>query len=74
MCIIEEKRLLILTWGLLLALLISMAFAAGIGSVSIGLGSVWKIISFKVLGLGNIDSIPLPLVDIVWDIRIPRVI
>ena len=74
MCIIEEKRLLILTWGLLLALLISMAFAAGIGSVSIGLGSVWKIISFKVLGLGNIDSIPLSLVDIVWDIRIPRVI
>ncbi|WP_433324415.1 FecCD family ABC transporter permease [Spirillospora sp. CA-294931] len=61
----------VLVAGLLVALAAASVLAISIGSVTLPLGVVWKVVASHLTGLGEPD----PLRDqVVWDIRTPRVL
>ncbi|WP_205737680.1 FecCD family ABC transporter permease [Granulosicoccus antarcticus] len=60
--------------ALIATLAISMILAIGIGAVAVTPGTIWDIIIGKLLGQEEIDGIPRNVVQIVWELRAPRVV
>lgn len=54
-------------------LFFSISLSIGIGAVSIPAKDILKIVSFKLFGISNLDGIKKSTVDIVWIVRLPRV-
>lgn len=54
--------------------LLSIIISVGLGSVDISVAEIFSIIRFKMFGAGNIDTIKKSTVDIVWLVRLPRII
>lgn len=63
-------------WAILLIVLIffSVVIAVLMGSVDITASDVYSIIINKIFGLEIIDDITLSQIDIVWELRLPRLI
>ncbi len=59
--------------GLSILLVVSIVFAVAIGSVKIPAMDVYKVILNKVFNMGG-DTFNGPFVDIIWQIRLPRVL
>lgn len=60
---------------LLAVLVLSILVAVTIGSVSIPLGDVYKVILYKLFGIGDAAVLGQgPIHDVVWFIRLPRLI
>lgn len=60
---------------LLAALLISLAVAVTLGSTELAMGDVYRVILHKVLGVGDPERFGKgKLADIVWFIRLPRLV
>ncbi|MDY4692048.1 MAG: iron ABC transporter permease [Blautia sp.] len=57
-----------------ICLILSIVLCVGIGPVSIPFSTVWKIIFNKITGWGNIASIENKTINIVWFLRVPRVL
>lgn len=61
--------------ALLAALVLSLLTAVTIGSVRIPLGDVYRVITFKLFGVGDAAALSKGAVhDVVWLIRLPRLI
>lgn len=61
--------------GLFIFLIISIICAVAIGSVKIPIVEVYRIISYKLFGIKGLESaIKGPFIDIIWQIRLPRVL
>ncbi|BDR63855.1 FecCD family ABC transporter permease [Clostridium tetani] len=61
--------------GLIILLIISIICAVGIGSVKIPVADVYRIILYKIFGIKGLESaIQGQFVDIIWQIRLPRVL
>jgi iron complex transport system permease protein len=61
--------------SLLILLVTSVLLAVTMGSVEISVGDIYKVILYKVFSLGSVDILPSDsIVDIVWFIRLPRII
>lgn len=61
--------------GLIIFLIISIVCAVGIGSVKIPVADVYRIILYKIFGIKGLESaIQGQFVDIIWQIRLPRVL
>lgn len=70
-----KKSIYIVTNIILIGLiLISIVLSVSFGSVDISYREIYNIIIYKVFNLGSIDGISQAMVDIVWLIRLPRVI
>lgn len=70
MSYISQTRLVVVQWGLILLLVVSIVLAVSAGAVSIQPSDVWHIIVAKLWGS---DLLIAPAIaDIVWDIRVPR--
>lgn len=69
---IQQTKSIIVQWGLIAFLGISVVLAVSMGAVSITPSDVWSIIIAKLMGQD--PSVSTALTDIVWDIRIPRVL
>lgn len=70
MSYISQTRLVVVQWGLILLLVVSIVLAVSAGAVSIQPSDVWHIIVAKLWGH---DLLIAPAIaDIVWDIRVPR--
>ena len=67
-----QARAIAVQWGLLLMLAISLVLALGIGSVMLSPSQVWHIIWSQIIGQDS--GLSPALVDITWDIRLPRVL
>ena len=55
-------------------LVLTMILATGIGPVSIPFKTVWKIVWNRVTGMGDVSDIKLSTQNIVWHLRVPRVL
>lgn len=67
-----QGRVIAIQWGLLLVLAISLVLALGLGSVMLSPSQVWHIIWSQITGQDS--GLSSALVDIIWDIRLPRVL
>ena len=67
-----QGRVIAIQWGLLLVLAISLVLALGLGSVMLSPSQVWHIICSQITGQDS--GLSPALVDIIWDIRLPRVL
>lgn len=64
-----------LTCVILLALLaVTMIMAIGIGPVSIPFTTVWRVVLNNLTGAGDIEDIRVSTQNIVWHLRVPRVL
>lgn len=54
--------------------LISVLLSVRMGSVDISASEIWAIVRSKALGIGTIDEIKKSTVNIVWVVRLPRII
>lgn len=62
-------------FGLLCILLfLSVILAVGFGSVDISSDHILSIVLYRLFHIGSIDHLPKSLVDIVYNIRLPRII
>ncbi|AIY84088.1 fecCD transport family protein [Clostridium baratii str. Sullivan] len=69
------KKNFVILIGLICLLLISIILAVSIGSVNIPKGDVYTIITHKILGINGLENTIDPsFIDIVWQIRFPRVL
>ena len=69
------KKNFVILIGLVCLLLISIILAVSIGSVNIPKGDVYTIITHKILGINGLENTIDPsFIDIVWQIRFPRVL
>ncbi|CUP50986.1 iron ABC transporter permease [Clostridium baratii] len=69
------KKNFVILIGLICLLLISIILAVSIGSVKIPAGDVYTIITHKILGINGLENTIDPsFIDIVWQIRFPRVL
>ena len=60
---------------LLTVLVISILVAVTIGSVSISIGEVYRVILFRLFGMGSMEQFSsAAVVDVVWLIRLPRLL
>lgn len=60
---------------LLILLISSVLLAVTMGSVEISVKDIYKVIFYKVFSLGSVSTLPSEnIVDIVWFIRLPRII
>lgn len=61
---------------LLAAIVFSIGFCASVGQAEVPLSQTYNILVNKISGgtLGHIDNIPNAFVNIVWQVRVPRVI
>lgn len=69
---IDQTKSMIIQWGMIFTLIVSVVLAISVGAVSISPIDVWHIIMSKLMGQEL--SVASALADIVWDIRVPRVI
>ena len=67
-----QGRVIAIQWGLLLVLAISLVLALGLGSVMLSPSQVWHIIWSQITGQDS--GLSPALVDIIWDIRLHRVL
>lgn len=72
----DKTPVYIITSIILLALLtLSILIAVGFGSVNISIVEIYEIIIYKIFGIGNaIETSDPSTIDIVWLIRLPRII
>lgn len=56
------------------SLALSMVLAIGIGSVPVSPHTIWTIVSGKLLQFEGIEAVPRNVVQIVWELRTPRVV
>lgn len=59
---------------LVVILIFSLLYSIAFGSVDIPIKDIYKIIGYKLLQINQIDNIPRAIVDIVWIIRLPRIV
>ncbi|WP_200804908.1 FecCD family ABC transporter permease [Anaerosalibacter sp. Marseille-P3206] len=60
---------------LLVALVFSILISVAMGSVDISFKDIYRIIFYKTFSIGNPDTLPSDaIIDIVWFIRLPRII
>ena len=59
---------------LLAGLLISIVLSVGFGAVRIAPAEILKIAQFKILGAGSLEGIKKSAIDIVWIVRMPRIL
>lgn len=60
---------------LFIILMFSVLISVTMGSVDISIGDIYKIITYKLFSIGNPSSLPSnAMIDIVWLIRLPRII
>ena len=59
---------------LLGVLIMSIVLSVGFGAVDISVHEIAQIIRFKIFGLGSIEGIKKSTVNIVWVVRLPRII
>ncbi|MDO5424215.1 MAG: iron ABC transporter permease [Eubacteriales bacterium] len=55
-------------------LILSIILGIGIGPVSIPFGTVWKVVLNRLFGIGDVTEIPVNTQNIVWHLRVPRVL
>ena len=55
-------------------LVLTMTLATGIGPVSIPFDTVWKIVWNRITGMGDVSEIKMSTQNIVWHLRVPRVL
>ena len=55
-------------------LVLTMILATGIGPVSIPFDTVWKIVWNRITGMGDVSEIKMSTQNIVWHLRVPRVL
>lgn len=74
--LLESKPLyLSISILLLLILIVSILVAVTIGSVEISIKDVYQIIFYKIFALGDANDLPKDsIIDIVWFIRLPRIL
>ena len=59
---------------LFIVLLLSVVLCIGIGPVSIPFETVWRVMFYKMFGIGDISDISNSTQNIVWFLRTPRVL
>ncbi|NFO32141.1 iron ABC transporter permease [Clostridium botulinum] len=59
---------------LLIILFISIGFAVTLGSTDISIREVYEVIFYKIFNVGDSTSSSGPIADVVWLIRMPRII
>lgn len=60
--------------GLAAILLVTVALAVSIGPVMIPFSEVWRVLFHNLFGVGDISDIPVNTQNIVWHLRVPRVL
>ncbi|SQC01146.1 FecCD family ABC transporter permease [Clostridium tetanomorphum] len=71
---VKITNLMIVT-GLFIVLVISIIFAVAIGSVKIPAADVYKVIMYKLFNIKGLEStVQVSFIDIIWQIRLPRVL
>ncbi|UTC75316.1 iron ABC transporter permease [Treponema sp. OMZ 792] len=65
-----SSALLFLLAGLLLSIILSVGF----GAVNIVPADILKIAQYKIFGIGSLEGVKKSTVDIVWIVRMPRII
>lgn len=55
-------------------LVLSLVLATGIGPVNIPFGTVWRVVWNYITGMGDISDIKMSTQNIVWHLRVPRVL
>ena len=55
-------------------LVLTMILATGIGPVSIPFGTVWRVVWNYLTGAGDVSDIKMSTQNIVWHLRVPRVL
>lgn len=55
-------------------LFVSVIVCVGIGPVSIGFDQVWQVIFFRLFHIGDVSSIAENTQNIIWHLRVPRVL
>ena len=71
---LDSRAVPALSVALLVALAVSMVLAIGIGSVPLAPETVRDVVVGKLLRRDEIDGVPGHLVQIVWELRAPRVV
>ncbi len=72
---LNKTRSILLGLVFFILLLASVFFAVSFGAVDISVLDIYRIIKFKAFGLGDPQLLPAKnIVDIIWLIRLPRVI
>lgn len=71
----ESPMYIGISFLLLAVLILSVGFAVNLGSVDIGLKDVYSIIFYKLFGIGDSEVLSSGAIhDVVWLIRLPRII
>ncbi|SFD13315.1 FecCD family ABC transporter permease [Clostridium uliginosum] len=70
----SKSKVFSLIIGLVILLIFTIIIAVSLGSVKLDLRVVYNVISHKILGFSLDPSIKASAVDIVWQIRLPRVL
>jgi iron complex transport system permease protein len=60
--------------GMVLLLVASMIVAVGVGAVAVAPGTVWSVVVGRVSRRDEIVGVPRNVVQIVWELRVPRVV
>ena len=55
-------------------LILSLVLATGIGPVNIPFQTVWRVVWNYITGMGDISDIKMSTQNIVWHLRVPRVL
>lgn len=66
-------KFIAMQWGLVFCLLVTLALALALGAVAVSPSEVWQIVWAKLSGQVALTANPT-LVDIIWNIRLPRVL
>lgn len=73
--IIKKTSFFTVFIGLVIALVISITFAVSMGSIDITASDIFKVVLYKVLGIGDPELYGTGVIaDVVWFIRLPRLI
>lgn len=72
--LLDVNAVPVLVFALMATLAISMILAIGIGAVAVAPGTIWDIVIGKLLRQEEIEGIPRNVVQIVWELRAPRVV
>lgn len=70
----KEIKIVLICILLLIILFISIGFAVTLGSVDISINEVYSVIFYKLFNIGDCTIGSGPVADVVWLIRMPRII
>lgn len=71
--LLDGRAVPVLVAGLAVLLVGSVVVAVGIGAVAIAPGTVWSVIVGRLAGGGS-EEVPANVAQIVWELRVPRVL